>query len=81
MCAEYGISFTDAVWRTSLVIPLVMLPARNERMGGEGGPSYCTRASIAARNKARAFLETHFSIVPKPVTETGWQLGSQTLKL
>ena len=58
-----------------------MLPVRNERIGGDGGPSYANRASMDARNKARAFLEQHFSIVSKPVTETGWQLGSKTLKL
>lgn len=55
-----------------------MLPVRNERHGGSGGPSYVTRASIAARNKARRFLEENFSIVNKRVEETGWMLGGET---
>ena len=37
---------------------------------------------MAARNKARAFLENHFTIVKKTPAETGWQLGAQNeLKL
>lgn len=59
-----------------------MLPVRNERHGGSGGPSYTVRASMAARNKARKFLEQNFKIVKKPVSETGWLLGGQnTLQL
>ena len=54
---------------------IVLLPVRNEREGGSSGPSYATRASMAARNKARAWLQDNFTIVPKPPTETGWQLG------
>ena len=54
---------------------IVLLPVRNEREGGSSGPSYATRAAMTARNKAHAFLHAHFSIVPKPPTETGWQLG------
>lgn len=58
------------------------MPVRNERHGGSTGPNYTTKASLAARNKARAFLESHFEIVPKPVQETGWQLGAEsTLKI
>lgn len=60
------------------MIPLVLLPVRNERNGGSAGPSYTTKASLAARNKARVFLEEHFNIVPKPVHETGWKLGAET---
>ena len=59
-----------------------MLPARNERHGGSGGPSYVIKASIAARNKARRFLAENFQIVKKPVHETGWLLGGEnTLKI
>lgn len=57
------------------------MPVRNERMGGDGGPSFANRASMDARNRARKFLEQHFTIVPKPVTETGWKLGTATLQL
>jgi hypothetical protein len=57
------------------------MPIRNERHGGSGGPSYAARASTAARNKARQFLETHFTIVPKPAAQTGWKLGTEPLKL
>jgi hypothetical protein len=60
------------------VIPLILLPVRNERLGGSGGPSYAIKASITARNKARRFLETHFQLVDKPATETGWKLGQNT---
>lgn len=81
MSAEYGVSLADAIWRTSLVIPLVLLPVRNQRLGGDGGPSYANRASMDARNRARRFLEAHYTIVPKPVHETGWQLGTATLQL
>lgn len=81
MAAEYGVSLADAVWRTGLVIPLVLLPVRNQRLGGDGGPSYANRASMDARNRARRFLEAHFTIVAKPVAETGWRLGRATLKL
>lgn len=71
-----------AVWNTSLLVPLVLMPVRNERLGGGGGPSYVTRAGNAASAKAREFLEAHFEIVDKPPTETGWQLGENTtLKL
>lgn len=79
--AEYGISPADAVWRTALALPLILMPARNQRHGGSTGPSYATRARMDAANRARAFLEQHFQIVPKPVAETGWQLGTATLQL
>lgn len=62
-------------------MPLVLLPVRNQRHGGDSGPSYADRASIAARNKARAFLETHFEITNQPLAETGWQLGDSPMKL
>lgn len=55
-----------------------MLPIRNERMGGGSRPSHSVRGSIAARNKARRFLERHFEIVQKSPAEIGWQLGSDT---
>lgn len=61
------------------MIPLVLLPVRNERMGGSGGPSYATRAGNAASTRARRFLEQYFTIVDKPVTDTGWQLGGDTI--
>jgi len=57
------------------------MPIRNERHGGKSGPSYTTRASMAARNKARAFLESHFRIVKKPIQETGWKLGTTHLQI
>ena len=57
---------------------MVLLPIRNERIGGSGGPSYVAKASMAARVRALNFLKTHFEIVPKPVTETGWMLGGET---
>lgn len=57
------------------------MPIRNERHGGKSGPSYAARASAAARNKARAFLESHFTIVPKPVHITGWQLGTKHMEI
>lgn len=54
------------------------MPVRNERHGGASGPDYVTRAGNAASSKATRFLEAHFTIVPKPVEETGWQLGGNT---
>lgn len=60
------------------MIPLVLLPVRNERHGGSAGPSYTQRASMDARNKALAFLTTHFEIVKRPLAEIGWQLGGDT---
>jgi hypothetical protein len=56
-----------------------MLPVRNERLGGSGGPDYVTRATMAARNKAKRFLGENFTIVNKPVQETGWLLGGETV--
>lgn len=41
---------------------MILLPIRNERMGGGSGPSYTTTASLKARNKARAWLEENFTI-------------------
>jgi hypothetical protein len=79
LAAEYGISFSEAVWTTPLVIALVMMPVRNERHGGTSGPSYVTRAGNTASSKATRFLETHFRIVPKSVEETGWKLGENTI--
>lgn len=81
MMAEYGTPIDAAIWETPLIVPMILLPARNERHGGESGPSYATRARMDAANRARAFLEQHFQIVPKPVAETGWQLGTATLQL
>jgi hypothetical protein len=60
------------------VIPLVLMPVRNERLGGSGGPNYVVRASLSARNQARRFLESHFEIVDKSPTEIGWKLGANT---
>lgn len=57
---------------------MVLLPIRNERMGGSGGPSYVAKASMDARLRALNFLKQHFEIVSKPVTETGWMLGGET---
>ena len=68
-----------AIWRTPLAVALVLLPVRNERLGGSaGGPDYTTQASIAAKNRAVHFLETHFEIVDTPLHEIGWQLGANT---
>jgi hypothetical protein len=61
------------------VIALVLMPVRNQRHGGNGGPGYIARASMAARNKARHFLEEHFTIVNKPLPEVGWQLGANNI--
>lgn len=74
-------TLAEAIWETALTIPLVLMPVRNERMGGSSGPSYTTRASTTARNRARAFLEQHFTIVTKPVAATGWKLGTQAMQL
>ena len=38
-----------------------------------------TRAAMTARNKAKRFLAEHFTIVAKPVQETGWLLGGDTV--
>jgi hypothetical protein len=78
LAAEYNITFAQAIWEIPLVLPLVMMPVRNERLGGSGGPSYIIRASLAAKNKAHAFLTEHFTIVPKSPAETGWKLGTHT---
>lgn len=78
LAAEYKISIADAVWKVPLEIALILLPVRNERLGGSGGPSYSVKASMRARNKAARFLQEHFEIVNKPVTETGWKLGENT---
>ena len=61
----------------------MLLPARNERVAGEAsGPSYTTTAMIKARNRARAWLEEHFTIIPKTTpADTGWALGNQPLSL
>lgn len=67
-------SWERAVWDTPLAIPLIMLPARNERHGGKTGPSYATNAAIDARNRCRQWLETHFEITDRPLHEVGWQL-------
>lgn len=74
-------TLAEAIWETALVIPMILMPIRNERLGGKAGPSYANRASMEAKNQARAFLETHFQIVPKPAHLTGWQLGTQPLQL
>jgi hypothetical protein len=72
-------TIADAIWRTPLAVPLVLMPVRNERLGGSGGgPDYVTKASLSAKNRARAFLEKHFEIVAKPLAEIGWMLGADT---
>ena len=78
LAAEYHITIAAAVWETPLEIALILLPVRNQRLGGSSGPSYATQASCRARNKAAKFLSDHFEIVSKPVTETGWKLGANT---
>jgi hypothetical protein len=79
--AEYHIPLPTAIWDTPLAVPLALLPVRNERHGGDTGPSHTTRASIRARNRARAWLAAHFTLVPKPPSETGWHLGKTPLPL
>ena len=78
LVAEYGLSFTEAVWKTPLVLAMVILPVRNERHGASGGPSFIVRASLRAKNRAYEFLKEHFEIVPKSPAETGWRLGANT---
>lgn len=78
LAAEYKITFAQAVWEIPLVLPLVMMPVRNERLGASGGPSYILRASLAAKNKAYEFLQAHFTLVPKSPSEIGWRLGANT---
>lgn len=61
---------------------MILLPVRNERHGGKSGPGYVQHASMKARNKALKYMEENFTIVEKPVTETGWKLGGErTLKI
>lgn len=68
------------MWGTPLAIAIILLPVRNERVSGSGaGPSYVTQASIAARNRARAWLERNYHITPAPVSLTGWVLGTRRL--
>ncbi len=54
---------------------------RNERLGGSGGPSYVTTAALAARNRARAWLERHYSISPLSPAQLGWVLGTTHLTI
>lgn len=72
--AEYHVSPAEAVWDFPLALAMVLLPARNERHGGDTGPSYVSEASIRARNKARRFFEKYYTITKKPLSEVGWQL-------
>jgi hypothetical protein len=55
------------------------MPVRNERHGGTSGPDYVTRAGNTASARAEKFLAAHFTIVPKPLEQTGWQLGGNTI--
>jgi hypothetical protein len=41
---------------------MVLLPVRNERLGGSAGPGYTQDASIKARNACRAWLEQNYRI-------------------
>ena len=72
---EYRIPFPEAVWEFPLILAILMLPVRNERNGGETGPSYATTAAINARNKAREWLKQNYDLTEKPLSETGWVLG------
>ncbi len=49
-------------------------------MGGSAGPSYVTTASIRARNRAKAWLEANYTIVPG-APDNGWVLGTERLKI
>lgn len=60
------------------MIAIVLLPVRNERLGGSGGPDYVTRAANSASARAKEFLHTHFTIVDRPPSEVGWLLGADT---
>ena len=73
--AEYGYTFEKAVWDFPMILAVIMLPVRNERNGGDTGPSYAVNAAIDARNRCREWLETHYTLTNKPITEVGWVLG------
>lgn len=63
--ATYGLTLADAVWRFPYRAALVLVAAYNARHGGTGtGPDPCDRAVARARRRARAFLESHFTISP-----------------
>lgn len=78
LAAEYPITFAQAVWEIPLVVAMVMLPVRNERLGGTAGPSYSLKASLKAKNRAHDFLKEHFEIVDADPAEVGWRLGENT---
>lgn len=69
------------MWATPLAIAMILLPVRNERMGGGSGPSYVTNASLQARNRARTWLTENYHIVPDPPDITGWVLGTRHFPL
>lgn len=72
-------TISAAIWATPLAVAMVLLPVRNERLGGSsGGADYALKAGLDAKNRAKDFLETHFEIVPESPEEIGWQLGSNT---
>lgn len=75
LAAEYGVSFEAAVWEVPLALALVLLPIRNERKHGVTHATHPERASMRARNKARAWLERNYSIMPgTSVEDIPWKL-------
>lgn len=66
MRAEWGLTLKEAL-RESIPAALALWPALITRHGGEWtGMDPVTRARQAAKEKARAWLEANYTIVPTP---------------
>lgn len=72
--AEYNQTLYQALWEFPIAVAIIFMPIAIQRSGGDvKGPNYTQDASINARNRARAFLEEHYTIVDDPTLP--WQLG------
>lgn len=78
LMAEYQVPLVDAVWTFPLAAAVALLPLRNQRTtGNSAGPATPQQAAIAARNRARVWLQQEFQIVDASPEAVGWKLGSR----
>lgn len=70
LMAEYHMTLSQAL-DFPLQAALALWPAMLGRHGAHQGPDYIDRAVIAARTRARAWLERQFRIIPQEVTHGG----------
>lgn len=77
LMSDYGISLYEAVWKFPLLAATLLAPARVRRLGGKWDqPDARDRAAAAARQRCKAWLAEHFTLLPQGASAPADALGT-----